>query len=279
MNITPITKENIEFFQRFITDEDERFIRDDLMILPLGLVADDLEKDRNSAAGALCIRPDDFMLNITSFYVSPEYRGRGAGRFLLDEAKRIFGEQDMEFDIEFLLYGKEEENLAEFLEGYGFSYADPEYDVYELTVADLKKTRLAGKTGEGEPFSSIPKTVFNMSQNEAKDRDALLPLGGIKSERIDEDISVGIVNEYVMDCFVIFEKISEKKLLLSSLYAQNNAPTTLLHMLEISARMISEKYPDDTIIIIQPVDETGLRLVNKIYEDARIISCRYRYII
>lgn len=56
MKITPITKENLVFFHSFITEEDYRFIQEDMMILPLGLVADDLEEGKNSAAGALCLR-------------------------------------------------------------------------------------------------------------------------------------------------------------------------------------------------------------------------------
>ena len=67
MQITTITKDNVSFFKNFISAEDEKFIKEDLMILPIGLVADDLESGKNTAAGAICLRPDDFLLNITSF--------------------------------------------------------------------------------------------------------------------------------------------------------------------------------------------------------------------
>ena len=116
MKITTITKDNLEYFKDFITSEDEKFINEDLKILPIGLVADELKKGENIAAGAICIRPDDFLLNITSFYVAPEFRGKGGGKFLLDETKRIFGQENMEFNTEFLIYGKEQEDFANFLE-------------------------------------------------------------------------------------------------------------------------------------------------------------------
>ena len=279
MNITPINKENLEHFKGFITDADYCAIKNDYKILPIGLVADDLKKGVNLAAGAICLVPDDYELKITSFYVAPEYRGRGAGKYLLDEAKNTFGIMEMEFDIEFLIYGEEEEYLADFLEEYGFTYVDPEYEVFAITVVDLEKTKLNGKKGIGVPFSGIPEKLINISQSEAIRNDAILPVDGLKSKDIDKDISVGIVNEDRIESFVIFEKLSGKVLLLSSFYIEDNNPATLLHMLQKSTDLILDKYPGYTQIIMQPVTEASMELLESIYEDAKMIACRYRYVI
>lgn len=133
---------------------------------------DDLEKRKNLAAGAICIRPDDFMLNISSFYIAPEYRGKGGGRFLLDETKRLFGKKNMEFNVEFLIYDKEQEDFANFLEHYGFMSADPEYDCYITTVGQLKNAKLYGKEGEGKDFSSISPQTFKLTENNAENNEA-----------------------------------------------------------------------------------------------------------
>ena len=201
MNITPINKENLPYFKGFITEDDADCIINGFKILPIGLVADDFEDGINKAAGAICLRPDDYELKITSFYVAPDYRGRGAGKYLLDEVKRIFGGKNKEFDIEFLLHDEEEENLALFLEKYGFSYVDPEHDVFKLTVVDLEKTRFNGKKGDGVPFSKIPGKLINSAQNDALKKGALLPIGGLKSESIEKHISVAIVNEDKIESF------------------------------------------------------------------------------
>ncbi len=50
MKITPITVDNLKFFQSFITKEDEKFIQEDRAILPIGLVADDLGNNKDTAA-------------------------------------------------------------------------------------------------------------------------------------------------------------------------------------------------------------------------------------
>ncbi|WP_034446781.1 GNAT family N-acetyltransferase [Butyrivibrio sp. AE2032] len=279
MKITPITKENLDMFQGFITDIDAQLIQEDMEILPLGLVADDLQEGKNLAAGAICLRPDDYELKITSFYVSKDYRGKGGGKFLLDEAKRLFGNEGMEFDIEFLIYGKEEEGLALFLEKYGFAYADPEYEVACVTVADLEKTKLYDKPGKGEKFSNIPEKLFNISQSEAAKNGAILPVDGLKSERIEKDISVGIVNGDIIEAFVVFEKLSDKVLLLSSFYTKDDNSIALLHVLEKSANLILDKYSGVARILIQPVNDIGIKLTESVFEDANIISCRYSYFV
>ncbi len=279
MNITLINKNNLNHFKGFITNQDANFIKNDYKIIPIGLVADDLDNGKNMAAGAICLRPDDYELKITSFYVSPEYRGKGAGKYLLDKTKRILGDKDMEFDIEFLIYGKEEENLAQFLEDYGFSYADPEYEALEMTVVELEKTKLSGKKGTGTPFSKIPSRLFDISQAEAIKKGAILPFDGLDSESIEKDISVGIVKDDLIESYVAFEKLSDTVLLLAGFHVGDNNTATLLHMLEASMDRILDKYPGYARIIIQPVNEVGSTLADSIYEDARDISCRYRYVI
>ena len=278
MNITPINKENLEHFQGFITDSDYSAILNDYKILPIGLVADDLKEGVNMAAGAICIVPDDYELKITSFYVAPDYRGRGAGKYLLDEVKRIFGGKNKEFDIEFLLHDEEEENLALFLEKYGFSYVDPEHDVFELTVVDLEKTRFNGKKGDGVPFSKIPGKLINSAQSDALKKGALLPIGGFKSESIEKHISVAIVNEDEIESFLIFEKLSPKLLMLSSFYVKDDDTTTLIHLLERSTDLILDRYPGYVKIIINPYSEEDVEAIEKFSEDVRNISCRYRYV-
>ena len=279
MKITAINKENLKHFKDFIGNEDAKFIQEDYEILPIGLVADDIREGENLAAGAICLRPDEYQLRITSFYVSPEYRGRGAGKFLLDETKRIFGEEDTEFNIEFLIYGKEEENLANFLENYGFSFADPQYETLEIMVSDLEKTQLVGKDGKGEAFSKIPEKLFNISQSEAAKNGAILPLGGLKAESIDKDVSVGIVKDDLIESFVVFERLSDKVLLLSSFYVKGDNPATLLHMFEASTDLILDKYSAYAKIIMHPVNDVGRKLAASVYEDAKDISCRFQYVI
>ena len=279
MKITTITKDNLEYFKNYITAEDEEFINKDLKILPIGLVADELKKGSNIAAGAICIRPDDFLLNITSFYVAPEFRGKGGGKFLLDETKRIFGKEYMEFNTEFLIYGKEQEKLANFLEEYGFEYADPENDFYLTTVGDLKNTKLNGKKGSGIEFSAIDPQILKHATGEADKKGDMTPIGGLTSPRIDKDVSVGIVNNGILESYLVFEKMSEDLLLLSALQSKDKSPVGLLHILEKSTALLQMKYPDKQRIIIQSIDEAGEGIIEYLFENINDISCRYRYVI
>ncbi len=279
MKITRITKDNLIYFKDFMSSEDEKFIKEDLAILPIGLVADDYDGDVNLAAGALCVRPDDFILNITSFYISPEYRGRGGGKFLLDEVKRIFGEENMEFNCEFFIYGKEQEDFANFLEEYGFMYADPEYNCYLTTMGQLKESQLCGKKGIGKAFNAIDKQVLQIADNEIAKTSAIKPLGGFLSPRIDKDVSVGVINAGSLESFLVFEKGAKDSILLTALYAKDKSPITLLHMMEKGAELLIKKYPDNVKILIQSIDDVGEDLIENIFQDAEVISCRYRYVI
>ena len=277
MKITTITRENLSFFKNFISLDDAKFINEDLKILPIGLVADDLEKRKNLAAGAICIRPDDFMLNISSFYIAPEYRGKGGGRFLLDETKRLFGKKNMEFNVEFLIYDKEQEDFANFLEHYGFMSADPEYDCYLTTVGELKNTKLYGKEGEGIDFSSISPQTFKLTENNAENNDAMLPLGGFSSPRIDRDVSVGIEKNGIMESYVVFETTGKNNLILTAVHSKDKSPVILLHMLEKSAALLKQKYTKDSKILIQSADNSTDVIIGNVFEDATDISCRYVY--
>ncbi len=279
MKITRITKENLDYFKNFISAEDEKFIKEDLKILPIGLVADDYDGDVNLAAGAICARPDDFMLNITSFYISPEYRGRGGGKFLLDEVKRIFGEEDMEFNVEFFVYGKEEEDFANFLEEYGFMEADPEYSCYMSTVAQLKESQLFDKKGIGDSFRAIDSKILKAADKEIAKTSAMTPLDGFLSPRIEKDVSVGVVNAGSLESFLVFETGAKDSLLLTAVYAKDKSPITLLHMMEKSTELLLKKYPDNMKILIQSVEDVGEDLIQNIFKDVKEISCRYRYVI
>lgn len=279
MKITAITKDNLKHFEKFMSMEDVKCVIEDLMVLPIGLVADDIKEGENVAAGAICIKPDDFLLNITSFYVSPEYRGRGAGKFLLDETKRIFGKENMEFNTEFLIYGKEQEDFAYFLEEYGFEYADPEYHFYTTTVGNLKDTKLGGKNGAGTVFSEIKPKVLKEANTIAQKNGSMTPVNGFLSARIDADVSVGIVGENGLESYMVFESVGKDMLLLSAVHASDKSPVTLLHMMEKSTSLLQKKYSGDVRILIQSVDDSGDELVQNIFEDIYDISCRYRYVI
>ncbi|MBQ9504058.1 MAG: GNAT family N-acetyltransferase [Lachnospiraceae bacterium] len=276
MKVTPITKENLEFYRGFISKTDREFIEGDYRILPLGLVADDLEGGKPMAAGALCIRPDEYELKISSFYVAPAYRGRGAGRFLLDEARRLFFlDEETGFDTEFLVYGEEEEALAGFLEHYGFTSADPEYDVYMIRVEDIKNTQIYGKTGKGVPFSEADPGKLKHLTRSAERLGAILPHGGLDSQDIDREVSVLLVTDNQLEGFAVIEKLTDRTLLLSAVYARDNEPAVLLALLEKAAALVTEKYEGDTRLLIQTVEKRGERIINYIFETPDNISYRY----
>lgn len=277
MKITRITKDNLDYFKDFVSGMDADAIHEGRTILPLGLVADDIPARENVAAGAICMYPEGFVLRISSFYVSPYYRERGAGRFLLDETKRIFGEEGVELDAEFLIYGKEEEGLALFLEHYGFAYADPEFPIYSTTVGEMKKTSIFGKEGKGIPLRDFPAEVHESSQSRAARRGALIPAAGLWSKAVDKDVSIGIPGEGGdIDSFILFEKMSGNTLMLSSLFSVNGT-ASMIGMIAESAGRIADKYGDDTGILIYPLIEGGVQLLEKLFEEPRMISCRYRY--
>lgn len=276
MKITPITNENLEHFEKFISKEDAQFIKEGSAIIPIGLVADDVEEGKNLAAGAICCRPDDFILDITSFWIAPSYRGRGAGKFLLDETKRLFMKEDMEFNTEFMIVDKEQEDFVDFLEEYGFNYIDPEYDIYSIKVKDLDETKISGKEGSGKVFSSIDKKMIEEAQKFADKKGLNTPMNGFNSESVDKDISVLLSTNDKVEGFVAFEKLADDRLLLSAVWAE--MPVTVLHILEKAVNLVKAKYSPETTILIQSVDDTTDDLLDNLFGDnISEVTCRFRY--
>ena len=78
---------------------------------------------------------------------------------------------------------------------------------------------------------------------------------------------------------MVFERLSDKVLLLSSFYVKGDNPATLLHMFEASTDLILDKYSAYAKIVMHPVNDVGRKLAASVYEDAKDISCRFQYVI
>ena len=147
MELTRITKENLEYFRLYLppghaTPEQEA----------LGLIADD-----GVPCAAALISGAEGQAAIDWLYVHPEYRRKGAGSTLLEKTENLLA---VETDSLSISYPAEIPGMDELLDanGYLITEGDP---IYAISLAELKDSpevktlKKMGEKGEACPISSL----------------------------------------------------------------------------------------------------------------------------
>jgi hypothetical protein len=143
MKITRITKDNEKMF---------------LPLLPAkgGKAADDLIRlgvtgDKDKVAGAICARIVEGQADITSLYVLPESRGKGAGKLLLTSLEEILkGQGPDALSAEF--FG--DETSKGFYGAMGYSIFDVGWR-YSFTLGELLRSPLYIRYIKDKPYKNV----------------------------------------------------------------------------------------------------------------------------
>lgn len=226
MKITRITKDNEKMF---------------LPLLPAkgGKAADDLIRlgvtgDKDKVAGAICARIVEGQADITSLYVLPESRGKGAGKLLLTSLEEILkGQGPDAFSAEF--FG--DETSKGFYGAMGYSIFDVGWR-YSFTLGELLRSPLYIRYIKDKPYK-------NVSFVSALDTKSLKTLErSIGAAEYDPEWSTaGFADGKYANCMLAMDL--DRVISISWLNTAGTEPLVLLEHFKALTEKTLSKYPDD----------------------------------
>ncbi|MGI5979723.1 MAG: GNAT family N-acetyltransferase, partial [Oscillospiraceae bacterium] len=272
METTIIDKGNIRYFEKMLLPEVTQMLLDGKAIFALGAVED------GTACGALAGGPREGRFYIRSFFVPQDSRKRGVGTVLLEELVRIAALQEElhELRCEFTISCEDHRLLADFLKKRGFAFEQPENAIVSVPLASLAKLSYYKET---EPvcrvyrLSELPDSALRML-----DRRLIAEAGPLFERSIDKmpldlDCSTATMKNNEIDACLLLQKRGDSRLELSYANAGTSEDAGVFSSLLITAyRSAIKKYPQNTVVQIQPVTPLSAALVSRLAPDAQSLS-------
>lgn len=229
----------------------------------------------STAVGALAGYLQDGIFQIISLYVAPGYRRESGGRLLLEQLAEMLEGYASGMEISFTVTQEEHGTLPLFLEAMGFQAGESNGDTIYLTTLDaiLRGSFFKGG-GMGMPFSEIDAGILKAASKEAAVSGAPVPEGGLDARAVDQEVSVAVVENGRVQAYAAFT-IWEGGLALAALWS--SSATLLPGLLNAAASRLRGKYPSNTRLAVQAVNDASAALVPVLMPEAKPISYTYHY--
>ena len=240
-------------------------------------------KEKNAHVGALVGRfVDEKEFEIMSLYVLPEYRRKGVGEKLLDTLTELLDGQDANVSISFAMTTESDKDLCAFLEKMEFDeYKSLDSHMFSVTIGMLANSKLAGTKAGSDfiCFKDLTKKQLSALEKVKSKGYVPRPSGGFSSVAIETDMSIACFEKDKPVAYVVIEHENDDLLMLSSLYVHDpDQPATLLKLLKSLVYRLTDKYTDDTVLLIPTVTESSERLVTSLFgENPEINDILYTY--
>ncbi len=233
--------------------------------------------DEKGIMGVLAGMIDQDSFIIDSLYVDPAKRGLGAGRALIDELDKIFGDGNIAVRAEFNIENEDNETLEGFLTKMGFEEEETDYPMYYRGfVSDLTPDKM--KKPEGmviRSFSETEDRLLREASHESVKEGYPLPDKGLLSKKLDKDSSFCILREGKVVSYVTIEPIDELTLKVPALYSSAEDPRETLFMLKSSVEVLKKKYSPDTELLMLAVNSRSEKIIEHLFENIMPISRSY----
>ena len=244
----------------------------------LGLTEDDV------ACGAAAYYMDGSRLEIISFYVAPDYRGRGGATLLLTTLARLARKGPIpayEIALDFSSTHQEHEELIRFLEHMGYQKRDSHNgNDYYMTLGQMMASPYH------KPMKTLPKDVVSLGRLDDVEQHMLLyhaaqagtwiPVSSLSDPEVEQDVSCAIVKGGAAIAFLLF-RYHGARLTLSCTWEKEHKVEHIPQMLRYALGQLSQKYPPETPMAVHAVNGSCEDLVLKLVPDAHPISvCYYR---
>jgi len=247
MRLSAVTKENVEGFKALLLPEAASAIRRGEDISALGLL--DETEEIPAAIAAIAGIASDGAFQILSLMVEKKYRRKGYGRYLVEMIEAQAKDFGLSLSAEYPAATEGQELLEDFFLHLGFEEGDIEYPMVRFSLSDLMEE----DPGEEETpinsfsFAELPAEILRRAEARAKKEILPMPESGFFSAQVNREYSFGVVDEGELSAYVTLEELSEKELLLSSLWCQN--PVTMAKPLLSGAfRRVKKSCPGDTTV-------------------------------
>lgn len=220
------------------------------------------------------------MFQVTSLYVAPDYRRQGGGRRLLEGLQQLTRGQADGLEIRFTADKEEQQALLPFLERMGFTRQDNHGEtLFRTTLGEIAQVPFFAKGGAGHatPFSKLGESQLLDVEHVAAAVDAPVPVGGLRSKKVDRDISMAVLSDGAVQAYVVGDTVWSGGLRLSALWSRSKDAGVLPGLLRAALKRAVEKYPPETALIVQTVNQSSAALLAGLLPGAAPISHTYVY--
>lgn len=243
-------------------------------ITAFGLIEEDI------AIGAIAGYLRGSVFRISSLYVAPDYRREGGGWMLMDALTQVIVNHAVGIEISFTITREEHRTLQLFLEAVGFvRKVDDGNEIYITTLDNITASSFWEriKISRGTSFSRISSSSLHSAELEAWDANAPIPKGGLSARTVDKDVSVAALKSGKVEAYVVFENTWAEGLTLSAVWSKSTNPLVLPGLLRYATEQLTKKYPRETSLVVQTVNDASAAMVRAIIPEAKEISCTYQF--
>ena len=213
---------------------------------------------------------------ITSLYVHPDYRRKGAGRELVWKLEDILDEADEHLIIkaEYTLQTPDNMTLRPFFTDMGFRQDRVNFPAYYVT--DVEDIRISDNSNEGnehiQSFDGAPDMLLKAAANRSIGDGLELPEGGLTAENIDRETSYCVLDREKINAFIAVENLDEELLRIPALWSELKNPKEMIKMIESSFKGLKEKYPPETKTAMLATNATAYKLIQYLFKGAEPVS-------
>ena len=272
-----ITPENLSAFASFLLPGAMVLIEAGEPVTAFGYV------DNGTACAAVCGFIEASSFEIISFYVAPDYRKKHIATELMSYLKDMVEPYADTIGINFFITADEHGLLSVMLERYGFKrIVENNRSFYATTLGKLLDSKLYNRDyGESlfPSFSETDKKVLSEAERLAGVQDLPLPEGGFMGPAVDMKCSTIHLRRDGIKSYVAIEKNNDGSLLVSGVANCTGAPMEIMKAIHDSVDRAADIYPENTLVLMQTVNEEAKKLLELVDDTAASIDRRYEFII
>ncbi|MCR4642697.1 MAG: GNAT family N-acetyltransferase [Lachnospiraceae bacterium] len=278
MNITLIDDNNKEAFQPVLLKEVYPFINSEGEIFAIGLT------ESGTAIGALAGVMKNDRFQVLSLFVAPDYRRKGGGHLLVNEALKLIEEDADALEFSFAMTDPDKAALISFLEAEDFRNETIEdRNIYIIPLSDAKRAVSRWKDAMSarslkivlKHFSECNEHEIYDAEKQAKIQAAPMPKGGFSSEEIDADLSCLIMEKDELKAFCAVDYSVLEMPTIASLWVKSVNPLITGNILADVIKNLCEDFPPEAEFAVPVINDNSFRLVKKSFPNARGISYHF----
>lgn len=212
---------------------------------------------------------------VSSLYVSPDHRRRGGGRLLVETMSQLAAPYAGAMEIRYTSTREEHETLPPFLTAMGFrEEPDNGENIFLTTLGTVADTPFFSGAGKsfGTPLSELNPGALSLTEKAALAAGAPLPEGGVTAAGVDRDVSVAAFEGSEPKAFVLLDHSFPGALTLAAAWSASRNPAVLPMLLRSAMARAREKYPPETPLTVQAINNTSAALIRALLPGAGTIS-------
>ena len=232
----------------------------------------------NEIAGALAGIKEGQRFDISSVFVRPEYRRRGAGRALMDRLREMYAGKDVFFNAEYSLGGEEGRNLRYFLSAMDFEEETDLFPAYYIgNVEDMKADlSISPKLNNYIlPLSRVPENELLRASGRSLEEGFPMPDGGLVGSEADKYLSLCLLEKGTIRAYITAKVLGKSMIKISSIWSSLPGVSGHTVLFQRISEELKEKYRGDTRLLFLIWDDDSYKVIRDGMHRMECLSYRY----